>query len=108
MSESPNSDQADLASRSDRAELLARPPRSASAVASLALGVVGLVLTTIPSFVGLFAGGIPDLLAIVLGMAALTRGNAAGSRRGTAAAVVGLVLGTVGLCAISLGGGTRW
>jgi hypothetical protein len=77
------------------------------ATASLVLGIIGFVLMAIPLFIGLFLGGIPDLLAVICGIAGLN--NAAAQRGvGKPMAVVGLVLGGVSILSAFLGAGTLW
>jgi hypothetical protein len=70
------------------------------------LGIVGFILTPIPFFIGLFLGGIPDILAIVFGIIGIVRANHV--KRGLPLAVVGLVLGGLGFLGIFLGSGTVW
>lgn len=77
------------------------------AVAALVLGIWGFVTTWIPLFIGLFMGGIPDILAIVFGILGIVRANANGGR-GLAMAVVGLVFGGLAFFSIFLGAGTIW
>jgi hypothetical protein len=77
------------------------------ATASLVLGICGFVLMGIPLFIGWFLGGIPDILAVILGIVAL---NSAAARAGVgkAAAIVGLVLGGVSLLSAFIGAGSIW
>lgn len=77
-----------------------------SAVAALILGIAGFVLTPIPLFIGLFLGGIPDVLAIIFGIVGIVRANKV--RKGMALAVVGLVLGGLAFLGIFVGSGTIW
>lgn len=76
------------------------------AVAALVLGIAGFLLTWIPLFIGLFFGGIPDILAIVFGICGIVRANRVG--RGMGMAVTGLVLGGLAFLSIFLGAGTIW
>ncbi|WP_136710039.1 DUF4190 domain-containing protein [Agromyces sp. H66] len=77
------------------------------AVAALVLGIWGFLTTWIPLFIGLFLGGVPDVLAIVFGIIGIVRANASGGR-GLAMSVVGLVLGGLAFVSIFLGAGTIW
>lgn len=77
------------------------------AVAAFVLGIWGFLTTWIPFFVGLFVGGVPDILAIVFGILGIVRANANGGR-GLAMSVVGLVLGALAFFSIFLGAGTIW
>jgi len=77
------------------------------ALAALLLGIGGFVLTAVPFLIGLVAGGIPDLLAILFGVLGVVRsGRVAGA--GLVFAVVGIVLGMLGLGMIPLGAGWLW
>jgi hypothetical protein len=76
------------------------------AVAALILGIAGFVLTPIPFFIGLFLGGLPDVLAIIFGIMGIVRANKI--HKGSAMAVVGLVLGALGFLGIFVGSGTIW
>lgn len=77
------------------------------AVAALVLGIWGFVTTWIPLFIGLFLGGIPDMLAIVFGILGITRAGQLGGR-GQAMAIVGVVLGALAFLSIFVGAGTIW
>lgn len=77
------------------------------ATAALVLGIFGFVVTPIPLFIGLFLGGLPNLLAIVFGIVGIVRANRLGGK-GMAMAVVGLVLGSLATIAIFFGAGTVW
>jgi hypothetical protein len=76
------------------------------AVAALVLGIVGFFLTGIPFFVGFFLGGIPNVLAIIFGITGIVRGRRVG--RGTAIAIVGLILGGIAFISMLFGAGTIW
>lgn len=80
---------------------------NAFAVAALVLGIWGFLTTWIPFFIGLFLGGLPDVLAIVFGILGIVRANALGGR-GMAMAVTGLVLGGLAFVSIFFGAGTIW
>ena len=71
------------------------------------LGIIGFLLTPIPFFIGLFVGGIPDILAIVFGIVGLVRAPKVGNR-GFAPALIGLILGGLGFLSMFLGAGTVW
>lgn len=77
------------------------------AIAALVLGIWGFCTTAIPFFVGLFVGGIPDILAIIFGAVALSRAAKIGGS-GRAMAAVGLALGIVGTASVFIGAGTIW
>jgi hypothetical protein len=81
--------------------------KNGAATAALILGICGFVLMGIPFFVGWFLGGIPDLLAIILGIVGL---NNPGARLGVgkSAAVVGIVLGGVSILTVFIGAGSVW
>lgn len=82
-------------------------PGNGPAVASLVFGIIGFLLTPIPLGIGLVFGGIPDLLAIALGITGLaTREKYAGA--GTGPAVAGLILGGLAFLSIFVGAGTIW
>lgn len=76
------------------------------AVAAFVLGLVGFLVTWIPFFIGLFLGGLPDVLAIVFGICGIVRANRV--RRGMGLAVAGLVLGGLAFLSIFVGAGTVW
>ena len=78
-----------------------------AAIAALVLGIVGFVLTPVPFFIGLFVGGIPDILAIIFGIIGLTKAPRVGGR-GFAPALVGLILGGLGFLSMFIGAGTVW
>lgn len=77
-----------------------------AAVAALVLGIAGFLLTPIPFFIGLFLGGIPDILAIIFGIVGLVRANQL--HRGFPLALIGLILGSLGFLSIFIGAGTVW
>jgi hypothetical protein len=81
--------------------------RNGAATASLILGIIGIVLMAIPFFIGWFVGGIPDLIAVILGIVGL---NNAGARLGIGkgAAITGIVLGGVSILSVFLGAGSLW
>lgn len=82
-------------------------PGNGPAIASLVLGIIGFLLTPIPLGIGLIFGGIPDTLAIILGITGLvTRPKYMGA--GTGPAVAGLILGGLAFLTIFLGAGTIW
>ena len=87
--------------------VLIAAPANNPAVASLILGIFGFCLTAIPVFIGLFLGGIPDVLAIVFGIVGLVRAAKIGGR-GQGHAIAGLVLGGLGFLSIFIGAGTIW
>jgi len=76
------------------------------AVAAFVLGLFGFLVTWIPFFIGLFLGGLPDVLAIVFGICGIVRANRV--RRGMGLAVAGLVLGSLAFLSIFVGAGTVW
>ena len=78
-----------------------------TATAALVLGICGFILMGIPFGIGLVFGGIPDILAVVLGIVALNN-NAARAGVGRGPAVVGLVLGSVSLLSVFIGAGWLW
>lgn len=82
------------------------PAKNAQAVAALVLGIVGFVLTPIPLFIGLFLGGIPDILAVIFGILGIVRANKTGIGKGMA--IAGLVLGGLGVLSTFIGAGTIW
>jgi Protein of unknown function (DUF2510) len=82
-------------------------PANNLAVPSLVLGIIGFVLTPIPLFIGLFVGGIPDVLAIIFGIIGLVRAPQVAGR-GFVPALLGLILGALGFLGIFLGSGTIW
>ncbi|PPF79791.1 hypothetical protein C5B96_12180 [Subtercola sp. Z020] len=77
------------------------------ATAALVLGICGFVLMGIPFGIGLLLGGIPDVLAVVFGIVALTRAPLLGGV-GRAPAIVGIVLGGVSLLSVGIGAGWLW
>ena len=81
-------------------------PGNGFATAALILGICGFVLTPIPFFIGLFLGGIPDVLAIIFGIVGLVKANQI--HKGFAMALVGLILGSLGFLSIFIGAGTVW
>ena len=87
--------------------VVAKPVSNGVAIASLVLGVTGFVLMAIPFFIGLFLGGIPDLIAVILGIVGLTN-PAAKLGIGRAPAIVGIVLGSISLLSVFLGAGWLW
>lgn len=76
------------------------------AVAAFVLGLFGFLVTWIPFFIGLFLGGLPDVLAIVFGICGIVRANRV--HRGMGLAVTGLVLGGLAFLSIFIGAGTVW
>ena len=82
-------------------------PTNGVAIAAFILGLVGFFLTPIPFFIGLFLGGLPALLAVILGIVGITRAPAFGGR-GLPLAVVGVVLGGLAIVSIFFGAGTLW
>jgi hypothetical protein len=61
----------------------------------------------IPFFIGWFAGGIPDILAIVFGIVGLgRRGGHANAAKGVA--IVGISLGVISLASVFVGAGSVW
>lgn len=76
------------------------------AVAAFVLGLFGFLVTWIPFFIGLFLGGLPDVLAIVFGILGIVRANRV--HRGMGLAVTGLVLGGLAFLSIFVGAGTVW
>jgi hypothetical protein len=76
------------------------------AVASLVLGIIAFFLTPIPLFIGLFFGGIPAVLAVILGVVGINR--AGQTRTGLPMAVIGLCLGGFEIFLVFLGAGTIW
>lgn len=85
----------------------ARPATNGMATAALVLGICGFVLTAVPLFIGLFIGGIPDILAVVFGIIGINRSGKLNGA-GKAQAIVGLVLGGLGFLAIFVGAGWIW
>lgn len=81
--------------------------KNGAATAALVLGICGIVLMAIPFFIGWFLGGIPDILAIILGIVGL---NNAGAKLGIGkgAAVTGIVLGGVSILTVFIGAGSIW
>jgi Protein of unknown function (DUF2510). len=77
------------------------------ALAALIVGACGLVLTAVPFLIGLVVGGIPDLLAIAFGVVGIVHSRVLGGA-GLTPAILGVALGTIGLCAIPLGAGWLW
>ena len=61
----------------------------------------------IPFFIGWFVGGIPDIIAVILGIVALNN-DAARRHVGKPMAVVGIVLGGVSLLSVFIGAGSIW
>ncbi|GAA2082125.1 hypothetical protein GCM10009840_17750 [Pseudolysinimonas kribbensis] len=87
--------------------VVVRQPSNGFAVAALVLGIVGFVLMGIPLFIGWFLGGIPDILAVILGIVGIVKARELGNR-GLALAIVGLCLGGVSLLSVFLGAGSVW
>ncbi|GAA3339078.1 hypothetical protein GCM10017714_13100 [Curtobacterium pusillum] len=81
-------------------------PGNGLAVAALVLGIFGFLVTWVPFFIGLLLGGVPDVLAIILGICGIVRANRV--HRGMGMAVTGLVLGGLAFISIFLGAGTVW
>jgi hypothetical protein len=82
-------------------------PQNGFAIAALILGIWGFLTTAIPLFIGLFVGGIPDILAIIFGILGIVRANKMGGK-GLPLAVIGLVLGSLAFLSIFIGAGTIW
>ncbi|MFC9561492.1 hypothetical protein [Agromyces sp. NPDC056965] len=82
-------------------------PQNGFAIAALILGIWGFLTTAIPLFIGLFLGGIPDILSIVFGIIGIVRANQMGGK-GLPLAVIGLILGSLAFLSIFLGAGTIW
>ncbi|HEX4442551.1 MAG TPA: hypothetical protein VHZ81_03175 [Galbitalea sp.] len=88
--------------------LVAAPSQgNGAATASLVLGIVGFVLMAVPFFIGWFLGGIPDIIAVTLGIVGLNN-DAARRGAGKPLAVVGIVLGGVSLLSAFVGAGSIW
>lgn len=73
-------------------------------IAGFILGLWGFLFTPIPLFVGLFVGGIPALVGVVLSICGLAGRN----NRGDGLAIAGLILGALALIGILFGSGTVW
>jgi len=76
------------------------------AIAAFVLGLFGFLVTWIPFFIGIFLGGLPDVLAIVFGICGIVRASRV--HRGMGLAVTGLVLGGLAFLSIFVGAGTVW
>ncbi|SDQ39482.1 hypothetical protein SAMN02800687_1710 [Curtobacterium sp. UNCCL20] len=76
------------------------------AVAALILGIAGFLFTGIPFFIGLFLGGIPNILAIIFGITGIVRARRVGV--GFGMALTGLILGGIAFLSVFLGAGTIW
>ena len=77
--------------------------KNGMATAALVLGIVGIVLTFIPLFIGYFLGGLPDILAVIFGIVGIVKSGPTGVGRG--AAVTGLVLGGAAIILMFFGAG---
>lgn len=77
------------------------------AIASMILGICGFLLTPIPFFVGLFLGGIPDILAIIFGIVGLNATARLGGA-GKVPAILGIVFGGLAFLSIFIGAGSIW
>jgi hypothetical protein len=82
-------------------------PRNSLATAALVLGIVGFVITLVPLFIGLFAGGILNILAFIFGIVGAAKSGKLGGL-GLAAAVTGIVLSCVAFILMFFGAGTIW
>ncbi|TPW77177.1 DUF2510 domain-containing protein [Schumannella soli] len=81
--------------------------RHGMATAALVLGICGFVLMGIPFFIGIFLGGPLDIVAVILGIVALTRLNQK-QGVGKVPAIFGIVLGGVSLLSVFVGAGWIW
>ncbi|NQX13798.1 hypothetical protein HQQ80_19395 [Microbacteriaceae bacterium VKM Ac-2855] len=82
-------------------------PRNSAATTALVFGVIALVLTPIPLFIGLILGGILAAVAVVFGVIGLLKGLARNGA-GVARAVIGGGLGVLCYILMSFGAGTIW
>lgn len=83
------------------------PPKNSLATASLTIGVIGLVLTLVPLFIGVFLGGILNILAFIFGIVGAVRSGTVGGL-GKGAAITGIVLSCVAFVLMFFGAGTIW
>ena len=83
-----------------------KPATNRTATAALVVAIVGSVVTVFPDFIGLFAGGPEDLVALILGIIATVKAFRSGT--GKARAIAATVISAAALFGISLGEGTLW
>jgi hypothetical protein len=83
------------------------PPPNGFAIAALITGILGIVFTPIPFFVGLLIGAPFDLLAVAFGIAGIRAGRRLGGI-GVRPSAAGLGLGALALLAIPFGAGWAW
>lgn len=81
--------------------------KNSAATAALVFGVIGLVVTPIPLFIGLIVGGLLATLAVIFGVIGLLKGLARNGA-GVARAVIGGGLGVLCFVLFGFGAGTIW
>lgn len=85
----------------------AQAPTNGLATASLVIGIVGFVVTLIPFFVGLFLGGMLNILAFVFGIIGVVSSSRLRGL-GQGSAIAGIVLSCVAFALMFVGAGTIW
>jgi hypothetical protein len=85
---------------------LGTPARNPTATVALVVAIVGFVVTEVPDFIGFFAGGPEDLVALILGIIAIVTASRRGI--GKAKAIAATVIAGAALLGIPLGEGIFW
>lgn len=75
-------------------------PRNTLAIPAMILGICGAALSIIP-FLGLFLGGVPAILGVVLGLMGLDRAAKLPGKVGVGPSSAGLALGVLGLYVVA-------
>jgi hypothetical protein len=78
------------------------------ATAALILGILGFLFTGIPFFVGLFLGGILNILAFIFGIVGAVKSGKLPGNLGRGAAITGIILSCVAFISMFFGAGTVW
>lgn len=78
------------------------------ATAALVIGIIGFLATGIPFFVGVFLGGILNVLAFIFGIVGAVKSGKLPNHLGRGAAVTGIVLSCVAFISMFFGAGTIW
>jgi hypothetical protein len=71
------------------------------------IGIVGFVVTLIPFFVGLFLGGMLNILAFIFGIIGVVNANRVRGL-GQGSAIAGIVLSCLAFGLMFVGAGTIW